>query len=158
VTTFEPLSVLVFAGRGGGRALDTAIELSHTHNARLTILVREPMPSPFACLVAGGESIRPLLALEAQRALREAFERVPAGLPVTGRVRRGSSLRVLHQELREGAHDLVVLPARAHGLLTGWEAHRAVRRILPADRPTLLLVPPARDDASASVSLSLVRS
>lgn len=117
---FRNLLVGVDGSPTAQRALSEAIDLALVSEARLTILVAIPPLPPFVAAAAAVDVGRLEREVEAESAaiLRAAVERVPAEIPVTHRLARGSAGEAIVAEVAAGGHDLVVLGSRGRGRMS----------------------------------------
>jgi nucleotide-binding universal stress UspA family protein len=109
--------LLAFDGSAGSlHALARAFELARDWRARLTLLTVVPRPQ----LPVGAVGYDPG-ALERDWAaqLRAAAAMAPPDVSITLRLARGSAVRAILAEAREGGHDLVVLGCEGRGPLSG---------------------------------------
>lgn len=118
---FHNILVCVDGSVHADRALSEAIDLAASENARLTILTAIARPPYWACTpatAAGIESLFSDLRTEAETALRDAVDRVPASIPVTKILSLKPIREVLMDQIRSGRHDLVVMGSRGRSALT----------------------------------------
>lgn len=115
------LNILVAIDHGepAARALEQAGDLADSLRARLTILSVAPLVPSYAYRAAIDTALLEQEAeKETDRLLREARERIPEGVPVETRLRRGHPADEILAQADEGAHDLLVLGSRGRGRLT----------------------------------------
>jgi nucleotide-binding universal stress UspA family protein len=121
---FHRILVGVDDSRAAREALERAIEVVEAGHGRLGLLSSAPAPPPIAAV---GPTVVPVSRRQlehelldwAQRNVEEAAQRVPADIPITKIVRRGSASAALRREARTGCWDLVVVGGsrRRHRLL-----------------------------------------
>jgi nucleotide-binding universal stress UspA family protein len=145
---FHHILVCVDGSRHAERALTEAIDLADTQRARLTLLTSVAPPPYWATspmTAAGVETMAADCAAAAERALREAVDRVPASIPLTKILSSDPIRDALSEQLKSGRHDLVVLGSRGRGALSasllGSVSHYALNHspvpvlIVHADEP-----------------------
>lgn len=126
-------------------ALREAIDLAHGTDGRLTVLTVVPEPSAWT-LAGGYPAPQALNDLEEQlehdyrHLLDTAAETVPADVPVTKLLRRGSAGPAIVEEARDGEHDLIVMGSRGRGELRALILGSASRHVLGASPVAVLVV------------------
>lgn len=97
--------------------LAAASALALRDNARLTVLAAIVRPPSLTWMAPMAPPFDPVREAddECVRRLRAALAQAPAGVSVTGIVRRGRAHQALLEELRTGAHDLLVVGAGRRG-------------------------------------------
>ena len=102
-------------------ALDEAIDLARTNNARLTVMTVVPDTPSWSVFGVMSVPVEPALQWEIERAyqavLDAAVAAVPADISVRTILRRGVAGPVIAQEAADGDYDLVVLGRRGRGEL-----------------------------------------
>jgi len=98
------------------RALQEAIDIARTQEARLTILTVAP-PVPTLMPVAGGDprAVSETNEHWAGEVLRVALATVPDGVDVHTVIRTGHATHEIVEELTQGDYDLVVVGSRGRG-------------------------------------------
>ena len=100
------------------RALEYAIELARTENARLTLMTVAPPAASFIMLAGVmPEAMREELDKWAQRQLADAVRTVPDELNAHTVQGSGHPGPEIVKELKRGDYDLIVLGSRGRGLL-----------------------------------------
>ena len=115
------------------RALEQAVELARSENAKLTILtaVHQPSRLAFAPATAGvAATLGAELERESEALLRAAVDHVPADLSVTTILTHEPIRKALQARIEEGRHDLLVMGSRGRGAvrsaLLGSVSHHAL--------------------------------
>src|SRR4030088_2468184 len=94
------------------QAVTQAIDLAESQNARMTIFSAVAPPPPAAYIGAGG-AVAASLAADAgggaPTILRQAVERVPEQVSVTTVLSTDPVRPALIEQIKDGAHDLVVM-------------------------------------------------
>jgi nucleotide-binding universal stress UspA family protein len=127
---FQNILVAVDGSADADQALTHAIDLAESEHAQLS-LVTVVDPLPWGAYMAPGAPVGELsedALLEAQAIVKQAGERVPAGLHVTTRLISDQPIRnALIRQITDGDHDLVVIGSRGRGearsLLLGSISH-----------------------------------
>ena len=117
---FHNILVCVDGSVHAEHALDEAIDLATTGNARLTLLTAIPRPPYWATLPATAPAVEPLaieLERSAKKALDNAVARVPQSVPVTTILSRKPIREALLERLESGEYDLLVMGSRGRGAL-----------------------------------------
>ena len=144
-------SILVRVGPGGStRALEAAAALALREHAQLTVLAAVARPSAFisASPVALPYDASHAAAAECVARLHGALASLPADVSVTGLRRPGPVRAALLAELRDGAHDLVVVGAGRRS--------RVARALLRHAAAPVLVVDARRSAAAEVVGPELV--
>jgi nucleotide-binding universal stress UspA family protein len=161
---FGNILVAIDGSPDAEQALTQAIDLAEAEHARLTIFSAVVSPPAAAYFGAGG-GVAATLARNAETdtetILREAVQRVPAGVSVST-VQRSEPVRpALVEQVKTGHHDLVVMGSRGRGALRssllGSVSHYALHHspvpvlIVHADpeRGSESSTPVSRDEAAA---------
>lgn len=114
---FHNILVAVDGSVHADQALTQAIDLAESEHTRLTLMTAvADLPGP-AYLMPGapvGELIEHTRA-EAEAILRRARARIPDDLPVTTLLTSDPIRTALIRQIKEGAHDLVVMGSRGRG-------------------------------------------
>lgn len=117
---FHNVLVGIDGSPASDQALEQAIEIARSANARLTILTAVGRIPPFAGASTDATAVAQLtgdleqLALER---LEAACERVPRDVPITKLISFKPSQDALLARVATGCHDLVVVGTRARGRL-----------------------------------------
>jgi nucleotide-binding universal stress UspA family protein len=117
------------------RALDQAVALAQTTNARLTLMTVVPQPLEWG--LGSGYDVavdRADLREQAEQAclqvLHAALETVPMDLSVSTILKRGPAGPAIADQAADGAHDLIVMGSRGRGelrsLLLGSVSHHVL--------------------------------
>jgi nucleotide-binding universal stress UspA family protein len=117
---FRDILVAIDGTPSSDRALSEAIDLAGSCS-RLTLLVAVNRPPNWACTPAtlpAVESFAASLEGEAEEAMKDAVERVPASLPVTKILTREPIREGLTHRLSSGDYDLLVIGSRGRGALS----------------------------------------
>jgi nucleotide-binding universal stress UspA family protein len=120
VHMFRNILVAIDGSPSSDRALAEAIDLAGG-SSRLTLLTAVNRPPGWACTPAtlpAVESFSVTLEREAEEALKDAVERVPASLPVTKILTREPIREALNHRLATGEYDLLVIGSRGRGALS----------------------------------------
>lgn len=117
---FRNILVAIDGSPDADQALAEAIDLAESQHARLTLFSAVVAP-PAAAYIGAGGAVAATVARDAdtetETILSAAVERVPAGVSVT-KVLSGDPVRpALIQQIKEGAHDLVVMGSRGRGAI-----------------------------------------
>jgi nucleotide-binding universal stress UspA family protein len=115
---FRNILVAVDGSPHAERALDEAIDIARSSNARLTIITgaAEPRTASMIALSAGAAAaLGPGLLQHAERVLRAAVERVPDDVSVTTVLTEEPIRPAILKRIEEGGHDLVVMGSRGRG-------------------------------------------
>jgi nucleotide-binding universal stress UspA family protein len=117
---FRSILVPVDGSADADRALDQAIDLAESQHARLTLFSAVMAPPPGAYL-GGGAGVAAQLArgaqAEAEKILQTAAERVPDDVSVSTVLSTEPVRPALIHQIKDGAHDLVVMGSRGRGAL-----------------------------------------
>ena len=114
---FHNILVAVDGSVDADAALAHAIDLAESEHTRLTLMTAMPELPPAAYVMAG-EGFAQLnedVHRRAEAVIRQARDRVPAGLPVTTVLSEQPIRVALIRQLKEGHHDLVVVGSRGRG-------------------------------------------
>jgi nucleotide-binding universal stress UspA family protein len=117
---FTNILVAVDGSRHAARALEEAIDLARSQNARLTILVSVPDPATWLVsptTAAALAALAPDIEAEHRAILEAAAARVPDGVPITTVLTHGWPGPAIVRRVQQDGHDLVVLGSRGHGEL-----------------------------------------
>lgn len=113
---FHNILVAVDGSPSAECALGKAIDLAAALRARLTIVSVAPPVPPFAYgATVDVAALQRASVRETDALLRQAVERVPAGVPVTRILRQGHPSEQILACVREGEPDLVVVGSRGRG-------------------------------------------
>jgi nucleotide-binding universal stress UspA family protein len=117
---FQNILVAIDGSRDADQALTQAIDLADSEHARLTLFSAVVMP-PAAAYIGAGGGVAATLASDAEpeteAILRRAVERVPDHVSVRTVLSSAPVRPALIHEIRDGAHDLVVMGSRGRGAL-----------------------------------------
>jgi len=132
---FRRLLVAFDSSLHAQRALEEAIDLAQTLNARLTIITVVPRPSDW--LAAGydipvqHDELNREIEHEYEVTLDDVVDSVPHDLPVTKVLKYGPAAAAILVEAAEGGHDLIVMGSRGRSelrsLLLGSVSHEVLR-------------------------------
>ncbi len=132
------------------RALEQAVDLARSENARLTIITAVQQPSSLAyspTTAAVAASLSADLEREYDAMLRAAVEQIPADLSVTTILTQEPIRKALQARIETGHHDLLVMGSRGRGAvrsaLLGSVSHHALH-----NSPIPVLVVQADDAGS----------
>jgi nucleotide-binding universal stress UspA family protein len=117
---FRNILVAVDGSASSDRALAEAIDIAGSHS-RLTVLSAVNRPPNWATIPAtlpALESLATSLEREAEEALTNAVEQVPASLPVTKILTHEPIRDALTDQLASGKYDLLVMGSRGRGALS----------------------------------------
>ena len=112
------LNILVGIDGSGSsrRALDYAIELARSGNAKLTLITVSPPVSSYVTLAGiSGETMHRELERWASDLLAKAHESIPDDVLAHTIQRSGDAGPEIVKELQHGSYDLVVLGSRGRG-------------------------------------------
>jgi nucleotide-binding universal stress UspA family protein len=154
VSRFRHLLVAVDSSAHAKQALDEAIDLARTTNARLTVMTVVPSPP----LVTGydGGYYEPEQSVEAvwQEILDAAVHAVPAELPVTKLLKHGPPARRIVEEARDNGYDLIVMGSRGRGSFRSMLLGSISHAVLGASPVPVLVVHCPEDVRSPGDGLS----
>jgi nucleotide-binding universal stress UspA family protein len=117
---FNNILVAIDGSPDADEALVQAIDLAESQHARLTLFGAVVTPPAAAYLGAGGGVAATLAAdaeSESEGTLRAAVERVPDQVSVNTVLSRDPVRPAIIHQIKEGAHDLVVMGSRGRGAL-----------------------------------------
>ena len=117
------------------RALAEAIDLAQANNGTLTVMAVAPEPTVWAFsgydAPVNVDVLGEHVAHQYQAMLDVAVDTVPADLPITKILKRGSAGPAIVAVASEGGHDLVVMGSRGRGelrsLLLGSVSHHVLQ-------------------------------
>ena len=111
---FHNILVAVDGSADADAALAHAIDLVESEHSRLTVMTAVAELPPTAYLLPGEETGRMIEngQGQAEAAIRQARDRVPADLPVTTVLSERPIRLALIRQIKEGHHDLVVMGSR----------------------------------------------
>jgi nucleotide-binding universal stress UspA family protein len=117
---FRNILVAIDGSPDSDQALAQAIDLAESEHSRLTIFSAVVMPPAGAYIGAGG-AVAATLARDAEAEtetiLRAAAQRVPDRVSLSTVLSRELVRRALIHQIKEGAHDLVVMGSRGRGAM-----------------------------------------
>jgi nucleotide-binding universal stress UspA family protein len=117
---FQNILVAIDGSPDADQALIQAIDLAESEHARLTLFSAVVTPPASAYLGAGG-GVAATIARDAEdetaTILRTAVERVPDQVSVSTVLSSGPVRPALIHQIKDGAHDLVVMGSRGRGAL-----------------------------------------
>ena len=129
---FQNILVAADGSRDADQALTQAIDLAESEHARLS-LVTVVDPLPWGAYMAPGAPVGELTEdalAEGQAIIKQAADRVPAGLHATTRLLGDQPIQnALVRQITDGHHDLVVIGSRGRGeapLAPAWQ-HQPLR-------------------------------
>jgi nucleotide-binding universal stress UspA family protein len=115
---FRNILVAVDGSTDADQALTQAIDLAESQHARLTLFSAVVGPAAAAYIGAGGgvaATVARDAETETETTLRAAVERVPEGVSVNSVLSSDPVRPALIHQIKEGAHDLVVMGSRGRG-------------------------------------------
>src|SRR6202035_5482901 len=115
---FRNILVAVDGSPDAEEALTQAIDLAESQHARLTLFSAVVAPAAAAYIGAGGgiaATVARDAETETETILRAAVERVPEGVSVNSMLSSDPVRPALIHQIKEGAHDLVVMGSRGRG-------------------------------------------
>jgi nucleotide-binding universal stress UspA family protein len=117
---FHNILVAIDGSPDAEEALKQAIDLADSEHARLTLFSSLVTPPP-AAYIGAGSGVAATIAADAQSetetVLRTAVEQVPDRLSVTSVLSSAPVRPALIRQIKDGAHDLVVMGSRGRGAL-----------------------------------------
>jgi len=148
---FTNILVAVDGSADAEQAVGQAIDLAESERARLTFF-SAVTPLPSAAYAGGSGAVTTELLreaeAEAETILRGAAERVPDGVPLTTMLSHEPVRSALIEQIRDGAHDLVVMGSRGRGavrsVLLGSVSHYVLHH-----SPAPVLIVHAESDGEA---------
>jgi nucleotide-binding universal stress UspA family protein len=115
---FRNILVAIDGSPDSGQALAQAIDLAESEHSRLTLFSAVVTPPTGAYIGAGG-AVAATLARDAEAEtetiLRMAAQRVPDRVPLTTVLSSEPVRHALIHQIKEGAHDVVVMGSRGRG-------------------------------------------
>lgn len=151
---FHNVLVAVDGSEHAARALEQAVDLAQSDNAKLTVMASVPDPSSWVVTgpYAGGvdfDRLRQEAEQEYGTMLENAVATIPDDVSVTKLLVHGRAADQIVQQVRSGGHDLVVLGSRGRGevrsLLLGSVSHE----VLNASPAAVLIIHADSDDGPA---------
>jgi nucleotide-binding universal stress UspA family protein len=115
---FRNILVAVDGSPDADQALTQAIDLAESQHARLTLFSAVVAPAAAAYIGAGGgvaATVARDAETETETILRTGVERVPDGVSVNSMLSSDPVRPALIHQIKEGAHDLVVMGSRGRG-------------------------------------------
>ena len=115
---FHNILVAIDGSPDADEALKQAIDLAESEHARLTLFSSLVTPPAAAYIGAGGEVAATIAAdaeTQTEAILRAAVERVPDELSVSSVLSSAPVRPALIRQIKDGAHDLVVMGSRGRG-------------------------------------------
>jgi nucleotide-binding universal stress UspA family protein len=117
---FQNILVAIDGSADADQALTQAIDLAESEHACLTFFSAVVTP-PAAAYIGAGGGVAATLArnaeVETETILRAAVERTPDGLSVSTVLSSEPVRLALIYQIKDGAHDLVVMGSRGRGAL-----------------------------------------
>jgi nucleotide-binding universal stress UspA family protein len=117
---FQNILVAIDGSADADQALTQAIDLAESQHARLTLFSAVVTPPAAAYIGAGGAAAATLARdaeAETEGILRSAVQRVPDQVSVSTVLSDEPVRSALIHQIRDGAHDLVVMGSRGRGAL-----------------------------------------
>jgi nucleotide-binding universal stress UspA family protein len=117
---FRSILVAIDGSPDSDQALTQAIDLAESEHSRLTLFSAVVMPPAGAYIGAGGAVAATLARdaeAEADTILRTAVEQVPGRVSLSTVLSSEPVRRALVHQIKEGAHDLVVMGSRGRGAM-----------------------------------------
>jgi nucleotide-binding universal stress UspA family protein len=115
---FRNILVTIDGSPDSDQALTQAIDLAEAEHSRLTLFSAVVMP-PAGAYIGGGGGVAATLARDAEAEtetiLRTATRRVPDHVLLSTVLSREPVRHALIHQIKEGAHDLVVMGSRGRG-------------------------------------------
>lgn len=143
---FRNILVAIDGSAHSARALAEAVDLAEGGGARITIIACVPEPSAWLLSGAGYGGAIDYVALNEeterhyQKLLEQAVAEVPDDIPVTSRLVHGRPGDRILDQLREGAHDLVVMGSRGRGNVRSLVLGSVSHQVLNAAPAAVLIV------------------
>ena len=118
-TTFQNILVAIDGSPDADQALAQAIDLAESEHARLTLFsaVVTPPSAAFINAAGGAATLARDAEAETETILRTAVRRVPGGVSVSTVLSSEPVRPALIHQIKNGAHDLVVMGSRGRGAL-----------------------------------------
>jgi nucleotide-binding universal stress UspA family protein len=117
---FHNILVAIDGSPDADEALKQAVDLAESEHARLTLFSSLVLP-PAAAYIGDGGGIAATIAADAhaetEAILRSAVERVPDAVSVSSVLSSAPVRPALIRQIKDGAHDLVVMGSRGRGAL-----------------------------------------
>ena len=117
---FHNILVAVDGSQHAEQALADAIDLADREHARLTLFTALVQPPAAAFFGATGDAVADIFQqaeAQAEAVLRRARDRVPDHLSVTTVLSTDPVQPALIRQIKNGAHDLVVMGSRGRGAM-----------------------------------------
>src|SRR6202050_1308420 len=115
---FRSILVAIDGSPDSDQALTQAIDLAESEHSRLTLFSAVVTP-PASAYIGGGGAVAAELARDAEAEtetiLRTAAREVPDQVALSAVLRREPVRHALIHQIKEGAHDLVVMGSRGRG-------------------------------------------
>jgi nucleotide-binding universal stress UspA family protein len=141
---FRRLLVAFDGSSHAQRALEEAVDLAQASHGTITVITVAPEPTLWA--FSGYDSpmnvyrLSEELEREHEAVLDSAVRRVPADLPVTKILKRGSPGPAIVERANAGSHDLVVVGSRGRGELRSLLLGSVSHHVLQASHVPVLVV------------------
>jgi nucleotide-binding universal stress UspA family protein len=117
---FHNILVAIDGSPDADEALKQAIDLAESEHARLTLFSSLVTPPAAAYIGAGGGMAATIAAdaeAETEAILRTAVEEIPDHVSVSSMLSSAPVRPALIRQIKDGAHDLVVMGSRGRGAL-----------------------------------------
>ena len=156
---FHRLLLAIDSSAHSRAALDEAIDLARTNNARLTIMTVVPDTPSWSLFGVMSAPVEPHLQWEIEQAyqavLDDAVDAVPADIGVRTLLRRGLPGPAIADEAAAGDYDLVVMGSRGRGELRSLVLGSTSRHVLQhCSVPILAVQAPDKTESPALAGLS----
>jgi nucleotide-binding universal stress UspA family protein len=117
---FHNILVAIDGSPDADEALKQAVDLAESEHARLTLFSSLVLPPAAAYIGDGGGMAATIAAgadAETEAILRTAIDRVPNAVSVSSVLSSAPVRPALIRQIKDGAHDLVVMGSRGRGAL-----------------------------------------
>jgi nucleotide-binding universal stress UspA family protein len=155
---FHNILVAIDGSPDADEALKQAIDLAESEHARLTLFSSLVTP-PAAAYIGAGGGMAATIAVEAEAEteaiLRTAVEEIPGHVSVSSVLSSAPVRPALIRQIKDGAHDLVVMGSRGRGALGSVLLGSVSHYVLHHSPVPVLIVhsdPDRRLESSATVS------
>jgi nucleotide-binding universal stress UspA family protein len=143
---FHNLLVAIDGSPHASAALDEAIDIARSGNARLTVVTTVPDPSTFllgGAAYSGGidfEELARETEREYHKLLETAVEQVPHDLSVTKVLAHGRPAERILEQVEHRHHDLIVMGSRGRGQVRSLILGSVSHEVLNASPAAVLIV------------------